>query len=244
MKKRSHRKFMNRREGLRHQPFWTGLAVIFLLSTITLLTWQREHPLTGRVAIQTIAYLQAGQQELFEVKNIPGMQYLRVQIKETVKGGKILFEEKNIPLQGKEYSKFTITSEHANSFGATELTLKVEKEKLSFSPEELRLYIDAAEFQPLFQKQDERYYYYFLALPSFHAGEYVIGREDKITPKIVAPEAPPVPETPGQEPIATPVPAEIQEPANIAGKASYPREKLTFWENFWEKFKKWLRPLE
>ena len=106
----------------------------------------REASVTGNAAVQTIAYMKAGSELDFEVRDITGLKSVTIEFKETVKNAVITFEEvKTVAwdFQGTAISKFRISSKDEDKFGQIDFFLRIQESdllasKLSFN--DVKLY--------------------------------------------------------------------------------------------------------
>ena len=152
---------------IKHQQFWAGLAIIFLISVITIITLIEDKGITGG-AVQNIAYVQGGKELTNGVHGVKGVEEYTLTLKETIKNGQVVVEEDaTIPFDQPYYSKFKVTSTDADKISTISFVLKVEQENLI--------------------QEEERYVYYTASSPEL--GEFVIGR------RTVAMEETPVEET-------------------------------------------------
>jgi len=220
------------KKDLQNKPFWGLLAVLLLLTTVTLINFNDSGFLTGQATVEPISFMKAGAKLFFETRDITGVQYVEVVLKEDVKNGRInLQEDPSINFKETAYSKFTINSAEASKFKSTEFTLKIAKDQLTFPIAELRLYRNGKDYTPTPSKTDDNYYYFKVMVDGFQEGQYVIGRRI-----LAAPEPEPKTETiagaaietvepvpPKAETITEPVlPPEQEQPA--------PVNKLSFWQ--------------
>ncbi len=220
-KRKDHKiKHLPKSKELQHKPFWATIAIIFLVSIITIITVQ-ESSLTGK-AIQSIAYMPAGTELFSEIRDVKGIQSSTVELRDTVKGGAIIFnQDETIPFEGTTYSKFTVTSADAVKFG--KITLKLKVKDLTFAPADLRLYVNGNEIATTLDKFEAGYDYFTSSL-QFEEGQYVVGKKKVVAQpvvkeEVVAPEEKPVVE----EPVA-PV---VEQPAQVV-EIAVPEK--TFWQ--------------
>ncbi len=220
-KRKDHKiKHLPKSEELQHKPFWATIAIIFLVSIITIITVQ-ESSLTGK-AIQSIAYMPAGTELFSEIRDVKGVQSSTVELKETVKGGTIIFkQDETIAFDGTAYSKFTVTSTDAAKF--SKITLRLKVKDLTFAPTDLRLYVNGKEIATTLDKL-ENGYDYFTASLQFEEGQYIIGKKKVIAQPVVKEEVVVPVETPIVEEPVAPV---VEQPASVVEVVA---PEKTFWQ--------------
>lgn len=215
--------YFHKSEEIQHKSFWAALAIIFLISAVTIITLTEKNILTGKI-IQGIGYMPAGKELFFEIKDVDGLQYGNVEIKETIKDGKIIFQQDNtIKFSGETYSKFKVSSPDTAKLGGAVYTLKITQEKLQFPKEELTVYANGKIIPITYTSADERYYYFTTQESPFEEGNYIIGRKmaevkkEVPTPIVVeiAVEVPVVQPEPIVE--ETPVEPVVEQPSNVVG---------------------------
>ena len=111
-----------------NKRFWIILGIVFLLSGITIgISFFNSSALTGNLAIQFISSAEEGKNLFLEVRNVKGMQFMDIDVKNDLKNAKITIEEINSPpwFEGTAYSSFKIASEDANRLGMITYTLKL-----------------------------------------------------------------------------------------------------------------------
>lgn len=220
-------------QGLQHKPFWASLAIVFLLSIITIITMQEAPALTGH-SVQTISYLQSGQDYTFEIKEIPYVQGGSIKTITLIKSGKITFEEnKKIPFQGTALTKFTVASPNEAQFGLFTLNVKLQQQKLAVPIQNVHVYVNDKEFPITLLKTEEGYSYAQAVFP-FETGNYVVGRAALVEAALPVPVAEIV--TP-QEP--QPAREEQPQPDNVVGEASDAPQAETM--GVWDKMVQFFR---
>src|SRR3990167_2810210 len=113
-----------------NKRFWIILGIVFLFSTITIgISFFNSSALTGNLAVQFISTAEEGEKLFVEVRNVEGIQFMEIGIKNDLKNAKITIEEINSPpwFEGTAYSSFKITSEDANRLGMITYTLKLDE---------------------------------------------------------------------------------------------------------------------
>ena len=207
MKKRS------KKHDLHHKSFWISIAFLFILSFLVLINSQGSG-VTGDAAVQTIAFMKAGSQLDFEVRNINGVKQVTIWIKENVKNSVIQFEEIDKlawDFQGIAISKFRVSSADENKFSNLEFLLRVQERDLQsagLTSKDIFLYHNGKRLDTSFVEQKDNFFYF--KATSNGLGDFVIGKANlaKVGEAITVV----VPEQPRQE-----------EPAPM------PEEKLSFW---------------
>ncbi len=243
MKKRKQKHHIHPK--LQDQAVWMSVAAVFLLFYIALISFS-EHPnLTGS-AVQNIAFVKAGSQLDFGVKEIPGLERYFFEVKETIKNGQMLVEvDETISFDRPYYSKFRISSPDEDKIGTVQLLLKLEQQTLQgkgISKGDVRVFRNGEEVETKFTKEEGRYFYYTATAPGI--GEFVIGKsapkaeaaatEPAILEEAVSEE--PVPEEPAM--ITTSIPTE-EAAAPLVGRAAAEPEA----EGFWGSISKFFREL-
>jgi len=163
--------------------FWIIFVVVFLVSIFTIFG-SVDIPIIGD-AIQVVGYAQ-GDSELFaEIKGVEGFKDATIYFKETVKNGKIIYEEnQQILFKGTSYNKVDVTSEDADKLKEILFTFKLSKEKLSelrLNASDVQLYVNGKEVSLSLEKEDDKHVFY--TVTTSEMGEYVIGRK-KVEPVI------------------------------------------------------------
>ena len=212
---------------LQHKSFWVILGAMFLLSAMMMLAIQSEPSLiTGGATVQGIDYLPAGRELFFEARDIVGLQYVKVQVAQTVKEGKIVItQDAKIPFDGVALSKFKVVSQDATKFGPGELKLKVKASSLSFAAQDLKLYING-EVVPTILTSKDVYLIYTATIPQFKEGQYVIGKKTAVVAAPTPDAVQKVAEVPVVEKIAE---VAQQQPAPVEA-VEVP--KLNWWQRF------------
>jgi len=196
---------------IKHQQFWAGLAIIFLISVITIITLIEDKGITGG-AVQNIAYVQGGKELTNGVHGVKGVEEYTLTLKETIKNGQVVVEEDaTIPFDQPYYSKFKVTSTDADKISTISFVLKAEKEELlrnGISAADVRLYANGEELvtttvekQNLIQEEG-RYVYY--AAAASQLGEFVIGRYTQVVEEVPVEETVAVAEPIVEETTAAP----------------------------------------
>ncbi len=187
---------MGKATKLRTAKSWIMLGFLILISFLVILLSREQRELfTGHIAVQPISYMKAGSQDFFEIKGIPGVFGVKVTFAQDTKSNQLRVEEKEIPFDGKFYSKFTVSWKDPAAIESMEFTLKVLEEEVyrkGFNPADLRLYVNGKELPTIQTRKEGRYLYY--KATSTEAGEYVIGRASaaKVTqPTTVVPSPEP-----------------------------------------------------
>lgn len=222
---------------LQDQAVWMSVAAVFLLFYIVLISFS-EHPnLTGS-AVQNIAFVKAGTQLDFGVREIPGLERYFFEVKETIKNGQMLVEvDETISFDQPYYSKFRISSPDEDKIGTVQLLLKLEQQTLQgkgISKGDAQVFRNGEEVETKFTKEEGRYFYYTATAPGI--GEFVIGKAAPeaekaatTTEPVVIEEAVPEEQEPSR--ITTSMPPETTEgsAAPLAGKAAAEPEAEGFW---------------
>ncbi len=219
---------------LQDQAVWMSLAAVFLLFFIGIISFSDHSSLTS-AAVQNIAFVKAGTELDFGVKEIPGLERYFFEVRETIKNGQMRVEQdETIPFDQPYYSKFRISSAEEDKIGTVRLQLKVEQQLLhskGISQGDLRVFHNGEEVETIFTKQEERYFYYTATTPG--VGEFVIGKaalaeEAGSTEEAIVPALKEIP----AETITTIVPEEFpeEESTPLAGQAAAePAAKRGFW---------------
>lgn len=155
--------------------------LFFVLAVVAFVFLLDEVSLTGGT-VQTISLMQKGQSLLFEVHTIAGLKDATVTFKETVKDGKIIFEQKEFLFKGKAFSKFSVSSPAAQSLGRMIFTLKINEVELrtkGMFVEKVKLYKDNLPLETVLTARKEGYVYYTVMAAG--VGDYVIGTADAST---------------------------------------------------------------
>ncbi len=204
------------RSQVQNKTFWLALAIVFIASTITIISNVHETPnLTGNAAVQTIGYFEAGEELYFEIRNVEGLKTARITFADTIKNGKVLTEtidKVSWDFDGEVYSMFTIESPEEAAIDSVELVLKIRESELydkGISPFDVTLFNNGKALQTTLTKRDSTHATY--TVTSQEIGEFIIGRE-----KVVEEPTPQPEEKPAQPPVGKtiqqPTPEPIQEP--------------------------------
>ncbi len=226
------------------KSFWLFLALLVALPLLGLFQSSEFSQLVGNVAIQNIAYLQAGQSLEIEVQESSGesigVDLMTITLADTIKNSQIRVEaDSSIPFSRAYYSKFKVSSPDAEKIGKIQFDLKIKETDLlgkGIAIYDLKLFESGKELPTTITKQNGGYVYYTAVasnVGNFVAGKAAPREESKITTaKEVVPEEPVVESAPAVE---EPVPV----PENIVGEAagevqtsSWERFK-EFWARFW-----------
>lgn len=215
-----------RKHDLHHKSFWVSIAFLFVLSFLVLVN-SSGPTVTGNTAIQTIAYMKAGSELDFEVRNVNSVKQVTVAIQKDVKNAVIQLEEIDTPsweFQGTVLSKFRISSPDGDKFSQFRFLLKVMESDLhqsNLNPDEIVLYHEGRGLETSVVEQKEEAYY-FEAVSS-GMGDFVLGKADVPVQNVVEPVT------------SESLPVEEQTPAPAT-----PLKKLTVLEILVKYFKKFL----
>ncbi len=162
---------------LQDQAVWMSLAAVFLIFFIGIISFSDHSGLTS-AAVQNIAFVKAGTELDFGVKEIPGLERYFFEVRETIKNGQMLVkQDETIPFARSYYSKFKITSAEEEKIGTIRLQLKLEQQllhSLGISQGDLKVFHNRKEVETTFTKQEGKYFYYTATAPG--VGEFVIGK--------------------------------------------------------------------
>ena len=133
--------------------FWLFLALVVALPLLGLFDSTNLNHLVGNVAIQNIAYEQAGREFDVLVRESPGeiigVQLITLTLKETIKNGQIRVEaDSSIPFSRAYYSKFKVTSTDAQKISQLKVSIKIKEEDLlqkGIAVYDVRLYHEGKE---------------------------------------------------------------------------------------------------
>jgi PGF-pre-PGF domain-containing protein len=198
---------------LEHKVFWIVLAFIFILPIVVLMSQVGQNNLAGN-AIQTISYLQAGNDIFFEV-NVAGVKSISLTTLEDVKAVKVLTEEidnVNWNFNGKVYSMFEVSSFDEEKFTNLVFTLRIQEvdlKSIGLKKEDVRIYQDGEELNIELTRMDDDYVYYELV--SNEMGEFLIGKEDIQVEDVVIVEEAEVVEEPIKPELEQPTPLPVIE---------------------------------
>ena len=211
---------------IKHGNFWAGLTAFFLLSVLVIISAvDGTLNITGNVAVEPIAYGQAGSDLTFEVRNVPGMKDATVYFKETVKQGTITFTETEfVNFDGSQVVAFTVSSLEENKIEKIDLRLKFKEEDIlnkGIAPSDLVVYRDGSVLKTTLTKKQGGYVYYTATTGSL--GTFVVGKAPKQqapaveeAPEVIVPVKEAVPKAPEQQEVVEEVPPEEA----VAGKAA------------------------
>ena len=74
-----------------NKRFWIILGIVFLFSTITIgISFFNPSALTGNLAVQFISTAEEGEKLFVEVRNVEGIQFMEIGIKDDLKNAKII----------------------------------------------------------------------------------------------------------------------------------------------------------
>ena len=222
------------------------LSGVFLLTAVAIaFSFFGHSALTGNAAVQTIAFVKGGSELAFEV-NVGGIKEGTAYITNTIKNGKILFEEKqNILFKGKTYSKIKIFSDEAASIGKLDLTVKVNEKELQekgFTRNDFHAYLNDEELAMSFTKEERGFVYYMVSLPKF--GDFVLGKKkESVLPALTA-EPSTEPEAMAGQLVAPEetTPIVVEEPLPVPGEETLTEEVLPeqdegFFSGIWNAIK-------
>lgn len=165
-----------KREEEKKELLTISLTTVLILAAITLFITWNESGFTGH-AIQSISFLQAGNDFSMEVDEIKGLKQISFQTIGDVKNSQIVIEEnKDIEFDGVAYSKFTMSSDDADKFGVMTFILKIKQKELrsaSLTPEEVHVYVDGKEMETRIDHTEGDYEFYTATITE--VGEMVIG---------------------------------------------------------------------
>lgn len=225
-----------------HGSFWVLLAIVLFLTVLTVFKSIEQSNLTGHATIQTISFMKGGQELNFEVKDIPGVSEITLQLDEDVKDSKIIFKEDNlIEFTGNYYSKFLISSVDKEKYGKLKFFLKIKETDLlekGISIYDVHLYVNGQELPTTLLKDlpatltnvAAGYLYYEAISPEM--GNFVIGRAAPLVTTAEITTTPGIAEEPAQvTPAAEEEPTGAGEP--LVGKAG--EQTLPAEGNFWTK---------
>ena len=168
-----------------NKRFWVILGIVFLLSGITIgISFFNSSALTGNLAIQFISSAEEGKNLFLEVRNVKGMQFMDIAVKNDLKNAKITIEEINTPpwFEGTAYSSFKIASEDANKLGMITYTLKLGEGilgEIGLKSNEVQLYYEGTALPSQYQKSEKGYSYYTASVQGL--GKFVIGKREEST---------------------------------------------------------------
>ncbi len=222
---------------------WLIWGTVIILAILVLI-WLLSLPsvgLSGKAALQTVAYMPAGSTLNFEVK-VDGLKEMTVTFSENAKNLVIKSDEISKPawsFEGFIISGFKIESADADKISNIKFLLKIKEE--DFKPAGLKfgevgLYSGKGKIEWQLAKEEGGYRYYEAESPAI--GEFVIGRakmeeaapktpEETITPGLEVSEEKLVEETPAEE-------AVIEEPQPVETAQPAPIEKKGFFSRIWE----------
>ena len=216
--------------------FWLFLALVVALPLLGLFNSNGSSQLVGNVAIQNIAYVQAGKELTFEVRDSDnvnvGISQITLVLSDAIKNGRVAVDsDETIPFDRNYYSKFTIISTDADKISLIRFLLKIKEQDLlqkGIAINDVRLYQSRKELETVLTKKEGDYVYYSATADSL--GQFVIGKvapkeESRITTakeEVVAPE-------PAASVVEQP---KVIQPENIAGEAAGIAEPST-----WQRFK-------
>jgi len=179
-----------------NKRFWIILGIVFLFSTITIgISFFNSSALTGNLAVQFISSAREGEKLFVEVRNVEGIQFMEIGIKDNLKNAKITTEETNNPkwFKGRAYSFFKVSSEDAAKLGIITYTLKLDEKVMStlgIKSSDIKLYYEGLGLSTKLVKSESGYSYYTASVQGL--GQFAIGKEEanaegKITTVIKAP---------------------------------------------------------
>ncbi len=246
-----------------NKPFWAFLIIIFLSSFLTLTTITEDNSqLTGNLAIQVISYQPAGSDLFFEIRNVKNLKDATATISDTIKNGKIIFEEPKLPpsFDGTLLSAFTIESPDAAKIQQLIITLKIKQSDIAAAkllPAEVLVYYGNQPLVTTLSHSKDDYVYYTTTTTTL--GTFAIGKQTlklpppqppAITPQpqeetITPPSTPiePTPQTPPATTTITAQPATEQQPLPPIEQQPHPIEtpqpppKPTIWQKIKDFFK-------
>lgn len=222
---------------LRNKIFWGCLTILIILPVVGLVN-QNGSPIYGK-SIQTIAYLKAGNELFFEVRDVAGVKDLRITLLEDLKGAKVLVEEiKEVSwdFSGVAYSQFRISSADAEKIGKIGFTLKINEDDLDIlglSKSEVKLHLAGEELETELTKIDDGYLYYEAS--SEEMGEFVIGKAEEKEEPVAEPE----PEEEVVEPVMEE--PELEQPTQLPLTEEVEEEKKSLFSRIVDFFKNLFR---
>ncbi len=166
---------------LPNKSFWAFLVIIFLSSFLTLTTITEDNStLTGNAAIQVISYQPADTNLFFEIRNVKNLKDATATFSETIKNGKIIFKEPDLPpsFDGALLSAFTIDSPDAAKIQQLTITLKIKESEIAAAkllPAEVLVYQDNQALPTTLSHSKDDYVYYTTTTTTF--GTFAIGKQ-------------------------------------------------------------------
>lgn len=205
---------------------WVVLSVVFLVSTLTLLTIFGPPSLTGNT-VQNIGYMTKGEPLHMSVKDVPYLDLMFTNAAETIKNGVIVVEVDNsVPFDRPYMTKFNVTS--VGKFGSLQFTFKIKDQDLyskGIGQYDLRLYQGSNEYSLQLLKYTYGYFHYVVTVPEM--GKFVLGRvAPPKEPELIEETVPNV--SAAEEKTAAPVP--VDKEALVGKVAELPsREEKGLW---------------
>lgn len=165
-----------------NHAFWIGLAIIFILPLIGLMSWDLSSPSTGK-ATQTLSFYKAGDL-LMEVTQVTSVEKLEIQFVEDVKGFTVDVESIDTLTQkfdGTVYSQFKISSSDDSKIGEIKIHLKLKEadiNSLGLIKNDIKIYHNGEEITTKLTKTKNNYIYYEATIDQL--GEFVIGKSSLV----------------------------------------------------------------
>tara|TARA_Y100000310_G_scaffold159075_1_gene158525 strand:+ start:912 stop:1589 length:678 start_codon:yes stop_codon:yes gene_type:complete len=220
-----------KRKQDRSQPAAIFTIVAFLAVTTILLFTSSNSSITGQFsAVQPISLVEAGTILDFEVRNVDGLKDATAYFSAKVKNAIITFDEVEVKnFVGVVYSGIEVKSADSNKISGIDLTLRVDKKKLSelnLNKNDIVIFVNGQEFKTDYSHDDKFHHYY--KVKAVDMGTWIIGVK---FPEV---ETQPAPEESIEEPVSPepPVQVKIDEP-----EVEEPEmEEKGFFARFFENF--------
>ncbi len=193
----------SRQPKVHNKTSWSALGAVFLISLATVLLI----PMTSlTITGLAISYAKEGTTINMEVRDVLGVKEAFVSIKETIKGGKVLFTQDNsIEFDGKAISKFTISSNDPDKIGNIDIIYKLKTPELQgVSKDNLMLFVNGEKVDLHLTKEKDGFFFYSSEGTSL--GSYVLGEKTfEEEPIVETPSVGKAIEEPKEEVIPEPV---------------------------------------
>ncbi|MFH1276501.1 MAG: hypothetical protein ABIH82_05300 [Candidatus Woesearchaeota archaeon] len=149
------------------------ISITMVLLVLIIISFNVRSNTSGN-AIQLINYAQEGSEVLFEVKDLPCLKEANVLFENSVKDGKISFDDGGRkPFNGDVICWFTISSEE--KVKSLDLTLKVKESELNgLDKSDLALFIDNKKLFTSLMEEKNGYFYYKAKTDKL--GEFIFGK--------------------------------------------------------------------
>jgi len=144
-------------KNIRIPKFWSIIGIIFVLSIITIVLQSGKDIQPTGHATQTIAFMKAGSELSFEIRDVSGLASGKVIILEDIKNAKIITNE--LVPEANELKRVEISSIDEDKIESIELSWKIEN-LLIRNKNDIKVFQNDQLIDTKLEKVEERYTYY------------------------------------------------------------------------------------